>query len=110
MTKKENKYCKHEIEMSYACPVCKREGKSYGKIYEKGYGKHHKYKTPPIHTHYNEKMQREELCGYVVCPFAFVGGKNIGNLVEYLTKQKSNKTPPLEKENGVKSKQEEKTD
>lgn len=28
---------------------------------------------PPIHSHYNEEMQRSELCGRVVCPKGFVG-------------------------------------
>lgn len=28
---------------------------------------------PPIHTHYSEQMQRDELCGRVVCPEGFVG-------------------------------------
>lgn len=28
---------------------------------------------PPIHTHYNEQMQRDELCGRVFCPHGFIG-------------------------------------
>lgn len=29
--------------------------------------------VPPVHEHYNEETDRAELCGFVVCPYGFVG-------------------------------------
>lgn len=34
---------------------------------------------PPIHEHYNEETDQSELCGYVFCPYGFVGIEKITN-------------------------------